>query len=140
VTKHRSVLLRSSIVAITLLAWLSISNHCALGALEGGKAAVAHTSCHGGAGAPTKTPAKGEASPCCKTLRATLSTLAKAPSVSGNSGFSFDAYFACPLSFLDEFRANRARELDTGPPVARSFAESVLQRSILAHAPPGSLS
>ena len=27
-------------------------------------------------------------------------------------------------------------ELDTGPPFAGSFAESVLQRSILAHAPP----
>ena len=31
-------------------------------------------------------------------------------------------------------------ELDTGPPFAGSFAESVLQRSILAHAPPVSLS
>jgi hypothetical protein len=26
--------------------------------------------------------------------------------------------------------------LDTGPPGLRSFAESVLQRSVLAHAPP----
>jgi hypothetical protein len=30
--------------------------------------------------------------------------------------------------------------LDTGPPNALSFSESVLQRSILAHAPPISLS
>jgi hypothetical protein len=26
--------------------------------------------------------------------------------------------------------------LDTGPPAARSFAELILQRSLLAHAPP----
>jgi hypothetical protein len=34
----------------------------------------------------------------------------------------------------------RTLGLDTGPPKAVSFSESVLQRSLLAHAPPFSLS
>jgi hypothetical protein len=131
---------RIAIVAVSIAAWFSISNHCALGALEGQKAEVAHASCHGSPLAPSNTPTKGEASPCCKNLRATLPTLAKVPTIGETSGFNFDACFACPFSFLNEFHVTRPVELDTGPPGALTFAESVLQRSILAHAPPVSLS
>jgi hypothetical protein len=129
-----------SIVLATIVAWLSISNHCALGAVGGPKAEVAHASCHGSPVAPSDTPTKGESSPCCKNLRATLATLPKVPTIGEIAGFNFDAYFARPFSFLNEFRVYRPLELDTGPPEAPTFAESVLQRSILAHAPPVSLS
>jgi hypothetical protein len=128
------------VVAVTLLAWFSISNHCALGALGGPKAEVAHASCHGSPVAPSDTPTKGESSPCCKNLRATLPTLAKVPTIGEIAAFNFDAYFARPFSFLSEFQVYLLLELDTGPPGAPTFAESVLQRSILAHAPPVSLS
>ena len=38
---------------------------------------------------------------------------------------------------LDLSQASRLSPIfDTGPPAAKSFTESVLQRSILAHAPP----
>jgi len=128
------------VVAVTLLAWFSISNHCALGVLGGPKAEVAHASCHSSPVAPSDTPTKGESSPCCKNLRATLPTLAKVPTIGEIAAFNFDAYFARPFSFLNEFQVYLPLELDTGPPGAPTFAESVLQRSILAHAPPDSLS
>jgi hypothetical protein len=133
-------LLRNSVVLVTLLAWFSISNHCALGALEGPKAEVAHASCHGGPVVPSGAPAKSETSLCCKNLRATLPALAKVPAAGEIAGSNFDACFVRPFSFLNEFRVYRPLELDIGPPGAPTFAESVLQRSILAHAPPISLS
>lgn len=56
-------------------------------------------------------------------------------------------WFAALITFFSpappEFCASPAQSLmlvDTGPPGENSFAELVLQRSILAHAPPGSLS
>jgi hypothetical protein len=45
------------------------------------------------------------------------------------------------MTFSDETRLHNAvQQLGTGPPSVSSFAESVLQRSILAHAPPVFLS
>jgi hypothetical protein len=46
-------------------------------------------------------------------------------------------YFVAPLILRNEPKVTLlGRELDTGPPFAKTFAESILQRSILAHAPP----
>ena len=138
IVKRRSAKLsRFAVVILTFLAWVSISNHCALGALIAAKAqsAVAQMHCHGDQSPPSKKSDEEEI-PCCKLLRATL--------VKANNSAAFDAsafvlqqYFLTAFFFLDDMQpASLPEELDTGPPFASTFAESVLQRSILAHAPP----
>jgi hypothetical protein len=124
---------RSSVVGVMAIAWFVISNHCALAAMENANSAPAHAHCHG-CTAPTKAPTKNELAPCCKELRAMVAedlSVAKNASISSLQqylvGFVvFPKQLCCPQSF----------ELDTGPPFSSSFAEYVLQRSILAHAPP----
>ena len=73
---------------------------------------------------------------CCKILRAVAPTIAKSwarsDSVFSDIDFRFEYY-----RLLANFRDSLAPLLlDTGPPGAHSFAELILQRSLLAHAPP----
>ena len=132
---------RFVVVLLILSAWFSISNHCALGALEHPTKAgmtACHEPCADSTPAKDKKPS-GEAV-CCKLLRATL---AKTNNSAGYdaSAFILQQYFLASLFLGDDVQpASSPEELDTGPPFAASFAESVLQRSILAHAPPISLS
>ncbi len=73
---------------------------------------------------------------CCKILRAVVPTIAK--SWTRGDGDVSDIHFPfeeCRL--LAHFRDVLAPLLlDTGPPGAHSFAELILQQSLLAHAPP----
>jgi hypothetical protein len=130
---------RTGVTILTLVAWFAISNHCALGAFETRQNVAAHASCHGSAPAPSKLPAKGQEMPCCKLLRATL-VKDKAPVVENGLIFSLQPYFVGFIVFPEQLHWPQSVELDTGPPFSGSFAESVLQRSILAHAPPSFLS
>lgn len=138
--RHR--LVRLPIVAFGFAAWLAISNHCAIGAVKGaGKMPMAR--CHSdspGNQSPAKHNQEG-AVECCKVLRATLLTPSSSLAA-GPDTFTFSAhdYVISLISAEDELRPTPVIEWDTGPPGAKSFAESVLQRSILAHAPPLSLS
>jgi hypothetical protein len=121
---------------VMFCAWFAISNHCALGT-----ATPAPQTKLAGSGCPFHqarhpAPKPSQDAPCCKILRATLVTPAKnivrvafyiAP-----ADFTFSTFvvLAPPeLSFA-------SAALDTGPPGWRSFAELILQRSILSHAPP----
>ena len=140
VVPSASSLGRAGVILVTLLGWFSISNHCALGAFEYGKATATHAACHGGADIPAKSPTEGGQAPCCKTLRATFAEVSKPLVPFDASGFSLQDYFVGRIDFSDCSEPLRPLELDTGPPFSGSFAESVLQRSILAHAPPLSLS
>ena len=140
VKRTRNNIIRLAVVLMTMVAWFSISNHCASGALEGRRSVAVHVSCHGSAPAPTKTPTQDDQLPCCKVLRATLVTMAESFVGHDASMFGLRPYSVAPIAFSEPFLANVSFELDTGPPLARSFAESVLQRSILAHGPPFSLS
>ncbi len=128
---------RLSIVAVGLAAWLAISNHCALAAFESaGKMPMA--GCHGMA-QPDHSPAKNDhksSIECCQTLRSTLLTSSQDLSAHDGLSFSIHDYPVSILSATEEARLARSLEWDTGPPGADTFAESVLQRSILAHAPP----
>jgi hypothetical protein len=135
-SRVRNKAVRITVVLTTIVAWLSISNHCALGALQGPKSAVAHASCHGNPAQPTKPASKGEQMPCCKVLRATLVQLANSVPAFDFSGFSLQPYFAGLILFPERSHFPQTFELDTGPPFSGSFAELVLQRSLLAHAPP----
>ena len=135
----RAKTLRFATVTVAAISWLAVSNHCALGlaTIEAhqSETASAHDCCTSAVPAQPK-PAKDPATPCCKTL----------PALSVNPAQPFDTYgTACagaPLVFVTTTVARPRistvahRFLDTGPPRAHTFAESVLQQSLLAHAPP----
>ncbi len=132
--RHR--LVRFPVLAIGFGAWLAISNHCALAAWEGG--AMQMPSCHGSAPAghsPVKHDQQGSVE-CCKVLRATLLEPASGLAAADTLAFVTHDYVVTLISAAEEARLLRVIEWDTGPPLADSFAETVLQRSILAHAPP----
>jgi hypothetical protein len=136
---RRALAFRWVTVTLAAVSWLAVSNHCALGlaAIEThqAEALAAHDCCASDVPAQPK-PTRDSSTPCCKTLQA----------VSASPGKSFDTnvttIVSAPLDFITAIvarpRASRVahRFLDTGPPGRLTFAESVLQRSILAHAPP----
>ena len=117
------------------MAWFLISNHCVISAF----AANAHAGapqmhCHGNQPAPAKQ--KGdEIVPCCKMLKAVE---AKSVGVTPNTfKFVLKEYFSGVVLPIVSERHSFLIACDSGPPArAVSFSESVLQRSILAHAPP----
>lgn len=135
--RRRVGLLRIGLVLITSVSWVAIANHCALTSLFTTRAETITALCHHCAGEQSPVKSQNDSgSECCKTLHATL--------VAGKKLVDYDAglwalqpYFVAPLILRNEPKVTvPGRELDTGPPFAKTFAESILQRSILAHAPP----
>ncbi len=129
---------RSLVVAVSIVAWVSISNHCALGGLIATKAqsAVAPMHCHGNQPSPPNKSGEEEM-PCCKMLRATVTSEAKIVQVASQDFVPIQSWIAADLIFANEIQLRcDSDELDTGPPFARSFAELILHRSVFAHAPP----
>jgi hypothetical protein len=132
--QHR--LVRLPIVAIGAAAWLLISNHCALEAIQA-SVEVPMPSCHAASPAH-QAPAQDDqecAVECCKVLRATLLTISKNLAAADTLAFVAHTYVALPVPRTVESEPISIFEWDTGPPGA-GFAELVLQQSILAHAPP----
>lgn len=128
-------LARLVIVLLTIVAWLVASDHCALaGALLRPVAVgLAQESCPGHS-QPEKKQGQSDL-PCCKTL---VATTAPAKISAGYDANQFILRLDLASDFQLVVRTSDAPlpELDTGPPDSRTFAESVLQRSLLAHAPP----
>jgi hypothetical protein len=92
--------------------------------------------CHGGRPAPAQSG--DDQTPCCKVLKAV--TVAKGDIGANLVDLALKEYSTGEL-VVEIWRAHmHTLGVDTGPPKAVSFSESVLQRSILAHAPPVSLS
>jgi hypothetical protein len=124
---------RTVIVAMTLVSWLVISNHCALGRMMNSpRAKSQHACCLNGK--PETPPANDKQGlPCCKSVRALVPDCAKLIEwmTEFNTAFveAASAYEAQTLSSL-------VLAGDTGPPRARSFSELVLHRSLRLHAPP----
>ena len=140
--RARDKAIRMSVVLTTIIAWFSISNHCAVGAMVAAKtqSPMAQMHCHGSQPTPSKKNGD-EKMPCCKVLRATLAGQGKIVQVASKDFLPIQSWIVTEVIFADAAQLHRPpQELDTGPPFAGSFAESVLQRSILAHAPPVSLS
>ena len=125
-------------VIITAIAWFLISNHCVLA--ERATCSATKASCHQPC-CGDRPPAKNKtenATECCKTLRATLIGAAKDFAGYDSSLFALQLYFVGPIISTD-ILARQAPVSLNWTPARRScstFAESVLQRSILAHAPP----
>jgi hypothetical protein len=126
---------RTLFVFLTMVAWLSISNHCVLGSVIAlGQVAEAPMHCHGDSDTPTPSKNSDEAAPCCKILKAVV--VAKISAGVNQLDFVWKDYPSSELTVAIWQAHTHTLELDTGPPPAVSFSESVLQRSILAHAPP----
>jgi hypothetical protein len=127
---------RSFTVLFTIAAWLCLSNHCALG-LAPTSSSTSEES-EAGACPMHSAPAKkkpAENPPCCKDLRATAVHAVKnfgaqAGQLVGVSDYA-PAIFQTPPRLVTAVKG-----LDTGPPGCYSFAELVLQKSMLSHAPP----
>jgi hypothetical protein len=125
---------RGAIVVIVICSWFAISNHCAFAALAT-KTDAASIECpfHP---KPAKQEKQSTGVQCCKILRAVVPVVTK-------SWMRDDTNFA-GVDLRPEERAGAELfrtaltplSLDTGPPDAQSFAELILQRSLLAHAPP----
>lgn len=131
---------RVCISVVAFSAYASAANHCALAPAAGKTAeAPAHEGCPGHE-APGEDGNTGEMQ-CCKEFPPANLGAAKNPVAFDSFSFTTQLYFATAVVAAEQSRAElHPLELDTGPPFAASFAESVLQRSILAHAPPLSLS
>jgi hypothetical protein len=122
-----------AIVVVAICSWFAISNHCAFAALAT-KTDSVQTGCpfHS---KPKEKPSTG--AQCCKILRAIASVTAKSWLRDDAKLFEADHYYderALITAYLQTTLAPLF--LDTGPPDAHSFAELILQRSLLAHAPP----
>jgi hypothetical protein len=125
--------LRGAIVVVVICSWFAISNHCAFAALAT-KTDSARMGCpfHS---KPKEKPSTG--AQCCKVLRAVASAPAKRwarddTKLSDAVGYCGDGVLTIAYSHT----TFAPLSLDTGPPGVRSFAELILQRSLLAHAPP----
>ncbi len=133
-------LFSAAVSLLAVAAWLGASNHCVLASFlpQPVEASSAHSHCGGSQETPPQEEQGGECdgSKCCKSLSAPTLAFAKSV-VSYNAGlFTANDYPASDTLSLGTEHDAAILELDTGPPCTHSFAESVLQRSILAHAPP----
>jgi hypothetical protein len=126
--------IRAPVVALLMIAWLVITNHCALGLMQPtANAKSEHAHCHGGKTKQDDAP--GETRECCKTLHASLP--AKAEVKFDASKFQLQVLLLVQALAVGIAKPAPAVFIfDHGPPRTLSFAESVLQRSLLSHAPP----
>ena len=130
----RSSAIRTVVALFALFAWFSVSNHCALGAVA---LAVAETTSQAACPFHSKAPEKKSNDvTCCKVLRATMATIPKSVARDTLQFSNIDLH-ATESALLQVPRLVLATPYhDTGPPGKNWFIESVLQRSLLAHAPP----
>jgi len=119
---------RFAVILAVLAAWVFASNHCALATLAA--AVDEHACCH----RTDSAPAPESMTECCQALNAPLPAVAAAP-----VSHLYELFPA--WSEQTELPAVRDISLPAhftprGPPGVLAFAEQVLNRSLLAHAPP----
>jgi hypothetical protein len=124
--------LHGAIVAVAICSWFAISNHCVFAALATNDTPSTECPFHS---KPKEKPTTG--AQCCKILRAVAPVTAKSWG-RDDAKLSHAANFTseCALTVACLKTTPVPLSLDTGPPGLRSFAEMILQRSLLAHAPP----
>ena len=127
------------IALVTAAAWFLAANHCVVACLAAPLSAdtESHEHCAGSSETPADQGKSNdcETSNCCKSLSAPAS-FAKKLAGYDKAFYTLKDYVVSEIVFVDEQHDASISELDTGPPPAHCFAESVLQRSLLAHAPP----
>ncbi|HKP93126.1 MAG TPA: hypothetical protein VJS88_04450 [Chthoniobacterales bacterium] len=125
---------RGVLILVCLAAWFALSNHCVLAVPPAVEALETEPGgCPMHAATPKKKPAAK--TPCCKDIRAVVvKMLAKVLTSAVRPAVPLDH---SAIQCLEPARlATAVGGLATGPPPAATFAEVVLQRSVLAHAPP----
>ena len=132
--ENMTATVRCAVVAIAICSWIAVSNHCAFAAVAS-EINKARTDCpfHS---KPAKQREQSSQVQCCKVLRAVVFAKTK-DWVRDDAKFG-DANFPVQVGVcvVHSSRAAAPLLLDTGPPRAFSFAELILQSSLLAHAPP----
>lgn len=127
------------IALVTAIAWFLAANHCAVAGLTAPQTAAAtgHEHCGGSSDTPAdkEQPNDCDGLKCCKSLSAPASFAKKLVGFD-KAFYTLKDYVVSEIVFADEQHEASISELDTGPPPAHCFAELVLQRSLLAHAPP----
>lgn len=129
---------RVTISLLAITAWLFAANHCIVAELlpQTPVPSAEHEHCPGHPAPVGEQKSNGcDGSSCCKSLSAPLA-LSKTVVQFDMLSFATKDYPAASSIDLGELHLALIAEVDTGPPRSTSFAESVLQRSILAHAPP----
>lgn len=128
--------IRVFVVMVTMMGWVVLSNHCALGVMADRSQGVAQSCCaktqSSSHPAPTKCPPVME---CCKTMRAVVPDVVHVnqPAVWAVVLTFAETLFLFPTPPDDSAPAFA----DSGPPDrASTFSELVLQQSLLSHAPP----
>jgi hypothetical protein len=126
--------LHGAIVVVVICSWFAISNHCVFAALATSDTPPRECPFHS---KPTKQKKPSTGAQCCKILRAVASVPAKNWARDDAKLSDADCYYGervFTIAYPDTTLVPMS--LDTGPPGVRSFAELILQRSLLAHAPP----
>lgn len=136
-TARTNRITRAVIVAMTLLGWIVLSNHCALGQMaHTPQARKTHACCQNGEPKQEQQPPV-DGKPgleCCKALHVILPIGAK---IDLSSVTYFVAVLATTLTLEDKTGEPVVVACDSGPPPrAATFSELVLQRSLRSHAPP----
>jgi hypothetical protein len=136
---HRSSTIESGVrptvrcvtVAIAIVSWIAIFNHCAFSAIAT-ETAPAQSECpfHS---KPSKQKENSANVQCCKILRATVATPAKSWA-RDNTNFSNVDFLIEEVVVRPASHSAAPLLLDTGPPGKTSFAELI--GSMRAHAPP----
>lgn len=128
--------LRVFLTALLMTGWMIASNHCAFGLMQPPlQSAATHASCCGRTSLPVKTPpASGGERECCKALHGLPADTAKVAAKYDTALFVLLTFARPAVPPVVMAQAVAAR--DNGPPRALSFAERILQRSVLSHAPP----
>jgi hypothetical protein len=128
-------IVRSLLTLVVLASWFSLSNHCAIALAFPAQELEAQVE-RGGCpmhSAPAKKQPAAKAL-CCKDVRAVIAKWVTANPAPVRLIGSLD--YVTQIVASPEHAIRRIEGLDTGPPGCFSFAESVLQESMLAHAPP----
>jgi hypothetical protein len=133
IRKH--LFLRVPLIALLITSWFAFTNHCALGMMQpAAQPAKDPAGCCGGKTKPESDLPEGPRE-CCKIHVIPLTA---------NVVVEFDgSNFQLPPFAIIDWLLTRAPAsapasflFDHGPPRSISFAESVLQRSLLGNAPP----
>jgi hypothetical protein len=130
-----TAIMRCAAVAVAICSWIAVTNHCAFAAVAT-EIDRAQSQCpfHS---KPSKQKDQSSQVQCCKILRAVV--------IAKTKDWARDDAKFCDTNLLVQTggafivypsRVVAPLLLDTGPPGAFSFAELILQRSLLAHAPP----
>ena len=124
-----------AVALVTTAAWFLAANHCVVANLAPKPAEHEHCAPAADMPADEGKPNDCDGLNCCKSLSAPA-VFAKKLVGYDKAFYTLKDYVVSEFVFPSEQHDASISELDTGPPPTHCFAESVLQRSLLAHAPP----